>query len=141
MVLVPMMALLTVGTAAHAVPTTNNEFLVSCFKRWITNFAAIPETPSERDSLDRSDEEIKDSCLTSNFRQNWNSIGDRTDADPFLIAQDYQESWKTNVTVRSLSHFNAVVILGTGREQRCLLVVLKEENSAMKIDSTSECSP
>ena len=36
--------------------------------------------------------------LTPNFATNWQNLAAQTDANPFLLAQDYQNSWASDIT-------------------------------------------
>lgn len=119
---------------AFAKPTENVEtFLKSCYKDYVIAFA------STKDS-EKLGAKVRQNCLSKEFNQLWFKIISKADADAMLVAQDYQESWKSNIEVKDLneSKSTAKVILGKNTEQHCLNITYIKEPD-LKIDDVAKC--
>lgn len=66
--------------------------------------------------------------LTPDFIANWSTIVENTDANPVLLAQDYANSWSTNVNTSVVSQtattITVLVSLGISSELKKLTVEL-----------------
>jgi hypothetical protein len=82
--------------------------------------------------------------LTPEFIQNWQSIGNSTDADPVLLAQDDPNTWgagiRSIITAQSPTASTVSVTIGTGTTAHSYVVKLLIYNGSWKIDSVSLAS-
>ena len=106
--------------------------VLKCFSDYLAKFS------SNEKNHDLS--EIKKRCLTKEFLARWHKIVQSTEADPLLLAQDYEPSWKTNVDIELLGSSAAKLVLGTNSEKYCLIVGLKKVSSGILISSSKRCS-
>jgi hypothetical protein len=117
-------------------------FVTDCIKEYVIQFGKIGSTATEKAAIHEGTEKIKQKCIRSKFLKEWDKIGEETDADPLLNAQDYQESWKTQVRIENFGKkdSSAKLYLGQGSEEYCLRVTLKKSRPHWKIDSSRPCS-
>lgn len=113
------------------------EFLESCFK----DYVAATALPNMKESELQS-QVVRRRCLSNDFNAKWNDLVsiNGTGADAFLMAQDYLQSWKTDLQVINLKTYEANVILGKNKEEHCLEVAFIVENLNLKISSIQRCS-
>ena len=112
-------------------------FLKLCYKDYV-NAVAYPGKDSEKLSAD-----VRHRCLSNEFQAKWDGIVsvDGTGSDGLLLAQDYMESWKTEVSVRrnNKKDRSAEILLGKGAEEKCLFVNYAQVGKGLRITAVSEC--
>lgn len=82
--------------------------------------------------------------LTPNFAQNWNTLAENTGTDPVLLAQDYQNSWATNIqtTIVNQTSTSSMVLvsLGSGQQGQRVTVHLVFINGVWRISAVTPAS-
>jgi len=112
--------------------------LRSCLRDYVNAFSSTGKN-SEKLSA-----KVRQRCLSKEFLRKWDSIVsvDGTGADGILLAQDYFDSWKTDIKIQSINKKagSAEALLGSGKEQQCLLITYDKAKSDLKISSVSKCA-
>lgn len=112
--------------------------LKSCLKDYVSAFS------STRKDSEKLSAKVRQRCLSKEFLGRWDSIVsvDGTGADGILLAQDYFDSWKTDIKIQNLNKKAGSVeaLLGNGKEQQCLLINYTKAESDLKISSVSQCA-
>lgn len=121
----------------NAKEQTPNKFLVSCFRDYVAAF-------SSGKSGKKTAEVVRLRCLSKKLNEQWQSLVsvDNLDADAFLLAQDFQDSWKTEQKVKNLNptRLTADVVLGKGSEEHCIHINYETSASGPKISKIQDCS-
>lgn len=82
--------------------------------------------------------------LTQDFALNFRDIASRTNGDPVLLAQDYQNSWATNiqttVTDRSATSSTVILSMGNSSELHKVAVHLISAENTWRVSSVTPSS-
>ncbi len=135
MKIIVMILLTFITLQAFADDKKSEVFLKSCFNDYVVAFA-LPG----KESLPKS-EAVRKRCLSDKFNADWDKMvsSEGTNADAFLLAQDYQESWKTSLAIRKLKADSAEIVLGTKNEEHCLKAFYAREKKLLKISRIEKC--
>lgn len=84
-------------------------------------------------------------CYTQDFIDKWPALIDSTGSDPILLSQDYGLTWESSIQAttfgQSVNSTDEKVVLGTGTEQKELIVhLVADQSGAWKIQSVSNAS-
>jgi hypothetical protein len=124
--------------ASESADSSPKSFFTSCFKDYINGWSTSAANEHAKQLA------IRERCLSKEFNAKWNKLvsADELDADAFLLSQDLLETWKSDISVKSLNKKSseAVIILGSGKQEQCLTATYIKQNGSLKIASISKCS-
>lgn len=131
-----LFTLLVSASFSFAQKSEKTESIIkSCITDYVTAFAK-PVKES-----DKAMAKVRQKCLSKDFLKNWKKLVENSDADALLFAQDYQDSWITNVHIQNLDPATKTskVILGKGQDEHCLQIKYTEANGQTKIAGSHLC--
>jgi hypothetical protein len=105
------------------------KFLTKCFKDYMGQ-------------LSHPNEKVKKRCLSIPFRAEWKALAEKKQADPLLLSEEPEKSWRKNIEVTDLNlkKGTAKVVLGTDDEEHCLKIKLSKNGDDFKIAGTRKCA-
>lgn len=110
-------------------------FTKQCFEWYVAAYASMME------SLDPTEyQEGAERCFTAPFIASWQNYIVETGVDPVLHAQDYSESWRSTVLVRTANQSDTTILvtLGIGSETHQLSATLEQTASGWRISTVEE---
>ena len=121
-------------------PQPNNSsistFVASCYKTYIQWYVSNNKSANPSQSIPDPSR-----CFTSDFINQWPGIITNTEGDPVLLAQDYGNSWMSNINAmvsnQSQTAASVTLSLGSGNELRQLLVQLQLTSNGWRISSVT----
>jgi hypothetical protein len=124
-----------VPVTPEAQATDPSEFTKNFYAWYLDGFKNITFSRS-----DKFKSEINN-WLTPDFLQNWSAITQDSGSDPVLLAQDYFDSWITNmqtsITTQTATTSTVMLTLGTSSQKNILSVSLVKHDTSWRIDSVS----
>ena len=127
----------TIPFISFAEGFSEENFIKFCYKDYLKALSS-PGKVSEQLAA-----RVRRRCLSKSFLNNWDKIVsvDGTGADGLLLAQDYLETWKAEISVtrHNKNERSVEINLGKSLEAKCLRVNHSGLGSNLRIDTVSAC--